>query len=245
MKNISENEYYSIPYYSASVINAYERNPSVVKLCNDPNNPFALIEKEENKSMLFGKLIHKAITESEEFRKMEPIYMSMLTKSEQKIFSNCLQGARANQTFKKLLEKAKHIEQSVIWNHSFDGEKATLKCKGRIDMYSQGMLVDVKTTRRTLEKFKYAVDEYRTDLQMAFYKEGLEKNGLEVAHVLLFVIEKVPPYGSHLFLMNDGLIDRGRLGNGKYRGYENILKEMHFHPRERFAAPITDLIEDE
>ena len=107
-------------------------------------------------------------------------------------------------------------ELTVIFRH----EQSNLICKIKIDILimKSGWIIDLKTARDvTRDKFRWAIRDYRYDLQAGFYVMGCEATeGL--THVQNFGIvaqEKKPPYivrghdmAEHIA---DGIVESNRL----------------------------------
>lgn len=252
--NMNDTEYFSLPYYSSSVIRAYERNPSLLTLSKSESTsqPFYKIEKEETRYQLFGTLMHRFLLDENPNEDT----LDVLTRSERATFERCLSNARLNKTFNDILSLAVHVETPVIFSTSLGSLGITLSnsssrknggvsliCKAKPDIVANidgnMFLCDIKTSREPIEKYENVLKFFREDIQMAFYKTALETCNINISHVLVFVIEKQYPYQNHLFLLDNRLIQRGQLGDKYCRGFEDILKEMHLKPRERFEQPIS------
>lgn len=95
-------------------------------------------------------------------------------------------------------------------------------------------MIDIKTTRSRLSKSSVvrAINQYRYDLQLAFYKEAAIQNNIDIKSVGILFIEKIPPFENHLFFLDEDFQTRGELSEHPLRGYKPILKEMIFNPRK-------------
>lgn len=83
------------------------------------------------------------------------------------------------------------IEQSMFWTD----EKTGVECKGRVDLLTDGLIVDLKSTKdASLEVFKKSVVDFRYNVQNAMYSRGAGTI-LRKPHDFLFIaIEKVEPH---------------------------------------------------
>lgn len=248
IENMTDSEYFSIPYYSASAIKTYDQNPELINYKRTPENPHIFAEKKESKAMLMGSLVHKAILEPLEFAENRSVYMDMLSKNDVEILDNIIESCLKNKEISEILRDAKFTEKVIIFDVEYildDNKKVKLKCKAKIDLFTKsGYLVDLKTMPR-LENTKDHIDNFRYDLQLAFYKHALESIGEKVKGTAIISLEKQPPYSAHTFELSNNYITRGLKGGFIYtrevRGWVELLKEMHFNPRPRFKSAITVL----
>ena len=102
-------------------------------------------------------------------------------------------------------------EHSAYWCDSDTG----LLCRCRPDLWvpQHGVVVDVKTTD-DVQKFKWAIRDYRYDVQNAFYKDGIEAaTGISVQAFLFLVIGKKREMGRYpvrVFELSQHDVDAGR-----------------------------------
>lgn len=223
IKKMKSDEYYSIPYTSASVINAYIRNPSLVK------DRKLVIEHEASKAQLFGSLIHKRLLEKDEFEMNESIYMEMLTNKEKKIFEKCVNNLKKNTMAVKLLTDPSSVNEGVV-SFKMKFNDKNIACKGRFDSYSknQKILSEIKKTGFPLEDFPKEVEKYNYLNQLSFYAEGLEQSGFKVDLGAFIVVETIPPFETHVFLVPSSILATQELV------WRPILEELHSDPRNRF-----------
>ena len=231
---MTDNKNFDLPHYSASLLMTYEDNPSMV----DYNKEHGKVQTPD---MIFGKVLHKAILENKEFEEKKEDYLKMLTPARRQILENSLLGVKNNETVQKVLQDAEFIERTIVFDIQMRGEK--LKCKSVIDLFTKkGFLVEIKTIPK-LEQMNKKINDYRYDIQLAFYIEAIKSLGKEVEGVLVIGVEKGRPHESHIFEISEELLVRGAAGGkiwGKdVRGWEEILEEIHFNPRKRFAGKMT------
>jgi exodeoxyribonuclease VIII len=121
-----------------------------------------------------------------------------------------------NQTAKDLLTGTTN-EHIAIW------EKEEVTCKGQIDAYKKGVLIDIKTTSN-IDPAYFEADSYRRRYhqKMAWYKEGLELNGIEINDVYLITASSDECIVRH---MSDDLLDRGKIFNERaFSLYKECMK---------------------
>jgi len=100
-------------------------------------------------------------------------------------------------------------EVTVRWQDEGTG----IECKSRLDYYlpELGYVVDVKTTDDASEDgFQRSVAKYGYHRQAAFYEEGLATIGMPIEGFVFVAVEKEPPYGVGVYLLDDDGIRRGR-----------------------------------
>ena len=219
-------DYLAIPYYSASKIQQYDKNPALYK-SNFLKN-YHQSDKDFSVSKTFGSVLHKSVLEQADFSKNEEIYLNLLTPKERGVFSECRANFLGHEQVKKILSKVDETEKTIVFKKkiSKDSEDVDVWCKMRADIVTtNGWVSDVKTIS-SLKNIRRSLNEYRYDIQAAFYKEGAGAKGF----VFIFV-EKTKPFETAVFYAKGDLLDRGRYGNGRFRGYEELLPEMHFSPK--------------
>lgn len=120
------------------------------------------------------------------------------------------------------LLKNAHCEQIVLW------DKQSVKCKGQVDAYKDKTLIDLKTTSK-IEPALFEADSYRRRYhqKMAWYKEGLEANGIEIRDVFLISVSASECIVRH---MTDDLLERGRQFNEQAFEVFNKCKKENFWP---------------
>ena len=236
IKSMTDSEYFSLPYYSASLIRTYETNPSMVEY----NKKHGEVSTPD---MAFGQVLHKAVLENEEFEDKKEEFLKMITPARRKILEKSLLGVKNNDIVQKIIGDAEFIERPIIFDIQMRGKK--LRCKSKIDLFTKkGYLIDLKTLP-SLEQMKRKIDDFRYDLQLSFYVEAVKSLGKEVEGVIILGVEKNAPHESHLFEIGEELLLRGA-GGGKIwgkevRGWEDILEELHFDPRKRFEGAMTTI----
>jgi hypothetical protein len=105
----------------------------------------------------------------------------------------------------KLLERAPEREVSALW------ERDGVLCRGRMDALGDGVLADVKTTRKLKDFSPWTLTRSGYYRQAGWYVDGLERSGREVEHMMFIAIENVPPYDCGVFALDKGTIEQGRI----------------------------------
>lgn len=97
-----------------------------------------------------------------------------------------------------------------------------LRCKGKVDWYIPGVLLDLKSCR-TIEGRRFGADAARFGYhaQLAHYRAGLRATGLPVEKVAIVAVEKVAPYDVGVFVLDDEAL---YAGDEEVRGLLDRLK---------------------
>ena len=244
-------EYLGIPYYSSSKIKQYEDNPALYN-ANFKKDGFHFADEEFTKAKTFGSVLHKFLFEPKAFRNNEDFYLSLLDATHRKHFIKMSYNIKQNDIVKKLTEKQEYAEKVFTWKTPIlppsSGNPIEVYCKMRCDLItSNGWLVDFKTIaslgKKKHGKYKVldAVNEYRYDLQMAFYISGLHTLKIPVKGAVLVFCEKSRPWECVPFYLGKELLKRGAEGKGHYRGWKQILPEIHFNPKKSRFEQINEL----
>lgn len=92
-------------------------------------------------------------------------------------------------------------ELTALWRDPATG----VRCRARADYYVEklGMLLDIKSTEdASPEAFARSVFRYGYNLQTALYGEGLALLGAPVTSFVFVAIEKSPPYGVGVYMLD-------------------------------------------
>lgn len=113
---------------------------------------------------------------------------TVLSPSELSAAENVANAVRADSIAGPLIEMCDH-ERSVF------GAIHGTQCKGRVDAYGGGYLLDVKTTTDVhMTPFGRVFANLQYGLKLAMYQELLRENDQDIDHVVLITCETVPPY---------------------------------------------------
>ena len=239
-RDISQEEYLGLEFISSSRIRTYESTPEI--FYGKTLDEIKEIEQSvPTPSMKFGTLIHKAILEPEEYEdQKEDLIKDMKSKSQEALIPLVMENIYKNSLLSHFLGKGKlFTEKTFVFGidvHDPNSDKKkTAICKARIDLITNnGCLIDIKTTRSPLSKSSAVrtINQYRYDLQLAFYKTAAVLNNIDIKQVGILFIEKTAPYGNHLFFLDDDFQDRGEVSDYPIRGFRTIMREMIFNPRK-------------
>ena len=99
-------------------------------------------------------------------------------------------------------------EQSVLWKDIATG----VDCKARIDYLRGDLRVDLKTCESaSFQDFQRASARYQHHRQAAFYSDGVRAaTGNEGVGFVILAVEKEPPYGIALYVLDKLALDAGR-----------------------------------
>lgn len=104
-----------------------------------------------------------------------------------------------------LLEGAK-IEQSIYWTHEATG----IQCKARPDAWLGNIIIDLKTTADgSYRNFQRSAYNYGYFLQAGMISEALKSVGVEMEKFIILSVEKVEPYATATFVLDDDSIQYG------------------------------------
>ena len=233
-KDITDQEYFNIPAYNASLIKLYLDHPhlALLKIKGDDYH-------EGSKPFMIGTIVHKVVLEGHDLDK----YKSLLTPKEAEHIKEMISNLLKNKFVCNILKDYQFKEKVLVWQQAVGG-KTMLPCKAKIDFLTkQGFLFDLKTCVK-LEDIKKNIDKYRYDLQLSFYCQACLESGIDVNAVGILAMEKSYPFESHFFNLSQELMDRGKHGvetpSGKwYYGWKMALEELHFRPKKRFEEDVT------
>lgn len=100
----------------------------------------------------------------------------------------------AHSQARELLQADGEVERSFFWRD----DETLLECKCRPDkiIQSASLLVDLKTTP-SLDKFCYAVEDFRYYVQAPWYCDGVEHHGLTGFEMVFLVVQKSVEIGRY------------------------------------------------
>lgn len=89
-------------------------------------------------------------------------------------------------------DRAEKSEVSFFWTENFT--EGLVRCKCRPDWIEDGVIYDLKTTRRDARNFRWDIKDYSLDIQAAWYLRGVSRH--EPVYAFRFVVvEKESPHG--------------------------------------------------
>lgn len=182
-----------------------------------------------------GRAVHLAIFEPERFAatvvlwdggrragktwdafEAEHAGREILTLDEMEEVRGLANAVRSDSVARKYLEG--EAERSALWTHNVNGVEVA--CKGRFDLVGSH-LVDLKTTRdASVTGFEYECAKYRTWIQCAWYRAGLELATGKRLPVALIAVEADYPHAVVVRPVPDELLD---IGESEFQAYLRLL----------------------
>lgn len=97
-------------------------------------------------------------------------------------------------------------ELTIAWMDPDSG----VDCKGRLDYYRSGVVVDLKTTLDASPRgFARSAAEYRYHVQAAMYLQGLQACGEQPKGFIFVAVEKLPPYAVGVYELREEDLQKG------------------------------------
>ena len=100
-------------------------------------------------------------------------------------------------------------------------------CKCRPDFYNQAhnVIVDLKSTiDASYTEFAKSVGKYRYNVQDSFYTDGAKSAGMKVDAFVFVAVEKEPPYGVGIYILDK---EDKRIGRTMYENDLDAYKQCH------------------
>jgi hypothetical protein len=121
----------------------------------------------------------------------------VVTLKQQFVVDEVYRAITSSRTAKALLDRCKQRELSL-----FHLDKCATK--GRLDAYSSGIVLDIKTTRdASLAGFERSISQYGYGIQAAHYRRVIEGVGLPFTDFIFIVVETEPPHGVAVYAMEE------------------------------------------
>lgn len=237
MLQISNAEYRKSDGISSTELKKIAISPMHYRFWKD--NP-----QEDTPALLFGRAAHKYMLEKDDFFNEFAVAPNVdrRTKAGKEKWTKFVEDNKGKDVITQDdLDKAKAMyevlyktpfvdkllsgkkELSFFWKD----EETGVTCKCRPDCITTigdtTALIDYKTTDNAdTNKFMNTAINLKYDLQMAYYKDGLEANGFHVDSVIFIAQEKSAPYCVNILeVSNEFLMS----GTDMYKTYLNIYKE--------------------
>ena len=143
----------------------------------------------------------------------------ILTHEEDKLMADMLDGAFSNEYFSSIMENCKPEFQTVF---RYKSGPYYLQCRNDILIeecisipelgINQGdrVVLDIKTSKDSLEWAKKNIIDYRYDIQDAFYRQVMAKCGHPPKHFLFAFAPKVYPYKMQLVKVPEYIIEMAK-----------------------------------
>jgi len=156
---------------------ALEYGKAFAKLCEDPSAIGNSIQPAPTKTFPSVAWI-KALEENPGVIYVKESDIPMLEE-----MANAL---REHQYTKRFMHDVE-VELTVVWVCQITGAL----CKARIDIYRGGDVIDVKTTAKIHpDKLKWSIRDYKYDVQLCFYMDGMKTLGTRAYNCTNFFVEK-------------------------------------------------------
>lgn len=238
MENVSDDDYHSSKDYISST--------GVRHLLRSPKYFHAVamekIEIEETEAMRFGKIAHLAILEPSKFQEkymIIPDFGAMQSSKNRaardawiesqkpgSVFCTQIQMDRLQMMIESLLSHpvATQLIKDGVAEASgyFKDQETGLLCRIRPDYlkHDLSVMIDFKTTRdASFKAFQREIWNYRYDVQLAFYRMGVEAIHGRLPETSCFIaIEKEPPFDIAVYAVDDFLLEKGMLDVKKALG---------------------------
>lgn len=226
VRNLSSDEYHAHKAISKSGLDLIRKAPALyywhhLDTAGEP--------MQQTPAMFLGEMVHVATLEPERWAAeyvKEPKFDRRTTagKAEAKAFEkenagkvivppeiyahavNCAEAVHAHPRAALLLAKGE-AEVSAF------AELEGVEVRSRFDWINgNGNLVDLKTTGKSAapEKFKWAVKDFRYDVQAAFYLDVASECGIDPLQFFWIVVEPKPPYLVSVGYAGQDTVMRGR-----------------------------------
>ena len=231
-----DDNYFETPGYSATLLKTYLRNPSLVKTGSFMKKE----EEKQTKSKKLGTILHRILLEDRNLKEFIPL----LTPKEKEMFPVIIKNFLKNETIMNIMKNAEAQEFVINWKET----ERDAPCKAKLDLWTKdGFLFEMKTCS-ALEEIPRQIDKFRYDLQLSFYKRGIEQAlNKEVEGAGIIAMETAPPYESHIYQLDESYLERGENGGIINRmgvlGWRNAIEYLVFDEKglKRFERPVTVL----
>ena len=216
--NLTYNNYYNdTDYVSNSMLNHISISPEYFRFRQDNPQP-------ATPAMKLGSAIHMDILQPEEFLKhyaispkfdkrtkkgkedfaeftKKNIFKNVISESDYELITEISLRVSRDKMTKTLLQQGEP-EKIIAWKN----EHYNVNCKGMLDYYRDGMIIDLKTTQdASYNGFMRSVRKYKYHKQAAFYMDAVK-----AYRFIIIAVEKTPPFSINIFEMGDDMIDEGR-----------------------------------
>lgn len=231
---MSNDEYHRHPAVGSTSLKNILRSPAHYKYEIDhPQDP--------TPALVFGRACHESLLEPDLFSKrvvvkpkfegegsraarekwhLENGHKTIVTEEQLEHIKGILRSVSKHKTARALLAGG-HAEESYFDQCPDTG----IVRKARPDFLRQGhIIVDVKTTTDAEpETFRKDIAKYKYHLSAAYYLDVISAVlGERFDQFIIIAVEKSPPYGVSVHLLDEGTVDAGRF---LYKKALKILKE--------------------
>jgi hypothetical protein len=200
-------------YYSGVGKN-YLSNSDIGTLLSNPSQ-FG-VPKEKTVPMLQGSYFHASILEPDKVKDYISVDASTRTTN---LYKDAIKEHGADiLLLKKEKDDADRMAKTILSNITFYdmirdmlnvyeqpaiGEIGGIQWKGKADIVSHDVIIDLKTTSGNLDEFKYSARKYNYDSQAYIYNQLFGKP-------MVFIVVEKETCRTGLFECSDEFLDRGR-----------------------------------
>lgn len=139
-----------------------------------------------------------------------------VTMTELEMLAMWQDGYRENEYY-ELFQDNPQIEKAIVWTDPDTG----IKCKGKLDLFTDSILLDLKTTRDTSEHAYWNNFAYsNTEGQFAFYYDALYELDGGLRKCIVGRLEKQRPYDTVWSALRTEVVWGGR------RLYKKLLRDL-------------------
>ena len=221
-----EDAYHRLPYLSRS---------QLVEMRRSPAHCWAARKKpgEPTPAMILGRAIHTALLEPEVYSERFAVRPPEITRAGTKAHTAWVDdelGDRTELTHRDdatamaiatkalsepstsaLLECEGETELTVIWDDAETGVRLRARLDRFIEGAMGGVILDPKSTvDASPDGFQGALGRYNYHWQAAVYMDGMKACGVDVRSFAFMAFEKVEPYASAIYLLDEESIEQGR-----------------------------------
>lgn len=219
---MTEKEYRASPGVNKSTLWEIRKSPAHYKYLLD--NPPA-----DTQAMRFGRAVHAAVLRPNDFLVEYAVlpsidrrtnagkqeYAAFVEDAAGKEVITAEEAAKIHSIATAVLQcpeaaallEGCEVEKSIFWTDPQTG----IDCKGRLDAYKTGIVVDLKTCVDASEReFTKSALKLGYDVQAAHYLRGVRAlEGNSFVEWFFIAVEKEPPYAVNVLRADDAFIDRG------------------------------------
>lgn len=253
---VPEELYHSLPYVSSSFLKKFKDCPADALLpvektaCMELgsalhsyilegpeafDNQFTfMLESDLNKNTKEYKALAAEFAEANSSKTILPAATNKVSTKE--VIESCHASIQNHPAAAKLLSSDGASEVTLIW----DDETTGLRCKARLDFFTEGVICDLKKTQ-DVKKFRNTLVTFNYDIQAAWYLTGAQACGLDAVKFAFIAIEADAPYKVATGVLSDRWIDYSRSETTRLLGLVKECKERNFFPAFEIPQNITSL----
>ena len=253
---VPEELYHSLPYVSSSFLKKFKDCPADALLpvektaCMELGSalhsyilegPEAfdkqftfMLESDLNKNTKEYKALAAEFAEANSAKTILPSHTNKVPTKE--VIESCYASIQNHPAAATLFSAEGASEVTLIW----DDETTGLRCKARLDFFTEGVICDLKKTQ-DVKKFRNTLVTFNYDIQAAWYLIGAQACGLDAVDFAFIAIEADAPYKVATGVLSKRWVDYGRSETTRLLGLVKECKERNFFPAFEIPQNITSL----